>query len=513
MKAFKWVFCVLAVLYFSGACKKSRGPEPPSITVTTTTLNVSSEAGKTIIQVASNTGWAITGLPEWLNVTPDKGHGDAAIAITFSSNTGTVAREAILLLRAEGLNDIPVTVLQAGQAPPPVTITSFMTHGKGGDLITIRGTGFLPTVTGNKVFIAGKPAEVVAASDTKLEVKVPMKAGNGKIMVRVGNEAATSSTDFVYDWQWWVEDLVTVPGFMPFGIAMDSHGNAFIADRSGHKIWKITISAGGTAGLAVYAGDGMEGSRDGQGQNAGFYYPFNVTIDAEDNLYVLEGTSITGHIRKIAPDGHVTTIKDAAGVPIVINDWEFSDITVDEQGTLFLTHYKSDKVMRIIRGQSMTEYATDGTLSALLDPQGVAVDRNGHLYVANAGGQSIATIIPSYTGTGAPSVFAGRMSNPGSEDGNDLTARFRYPTDVAIDAIGKVYVADQGNHRIRMIERNETGAIHTTTLAGSSAGDVTGPATSAKLEQPAAIAVNKEGKLIYFVQTGRNRKIKQLFVQ
>src|ERR1043166_4471402 len=101
--------------------------------------------------------------------------------------------------------------------------------------------------------------------------------------------------------------------YNPEGVATDSWGNVYVADRNNHTIRKIT-PAGAVTTLAGLAGS--LGSADGTGSDAQFYYPSGVATDSSGNVYVADSFNYT--IRKITPAGVVTTLAgwpEASGVP------------------------------------------------------------------------------------------------------------------------------------------------------------------------------------------------------
>src|SRR4030095_9474352 len=99
-----------------------------------------------------------------------------------------------------------------------------------------------------------------------------------------------------------------------------------------------------------------------------------------------------------------------------------------------------------------------GSAARFSRPNGVAVDRHGHVYVADTGNHTIRKI----TSSGVVSTLAGLAGSAGSEDGTGSAARFAVPTGVAVDSAANIYVADNGTRTIRMI--TPVGVV--STLAG-----------------------------------------------
>jgi serine/threonine protein kinase/sugar lactone lactonase YvrE len=201
----------------------------------------------------------------------------------------------------------------------------------------------------------------------------------------------------------------------PGGIAVDAHGNTFVADTGNDTIRKITRDGvvGTLAGRA-----GKPGRSDGSGDAARFLAPLGIAVDQKGNIYVAEFVSDT--IRKITPEGMVSTLAGSAGNP------------GGQDGTGDNAHFRN--------------------------PWSVAVDFSDNVYVADRSNFTIRQITP----TGRVSTFAGFAGIPGDIDGPGSYARFGDPVGVAVDLSGKVYVADAVNGAVRMI--NSSGMV--STLAG-----------------------------------------------
>ncbi|QJD95233.1 hypothetical protein HH214_04750 [Mucilaginibacter robiniae] len=222
----------------------------------------------------------------------------------------------------------------------------------------------------------------------------------------------------------------------PCGIAVDGNGNLFVADRYNNRIRKVT-----PAGVvSTFAGNGNSVSADGTGTAAGLYYPYGITVDANNNLFVTE--QLGSKIRKITPAGVVTTI---AG----------SGSTASINGT--------------------------GTSASFYYPTGIAIDGNGNLFVADNGSNQIRKVTPA----GVVTTLAG-SGTYGFANGTGTAANFSSPTGISIDGTGNLYVADQWNYMIRMI----TPAGVVSTLAGSTtAGYINGVGGGASFYRPMGVAV------------------------
>jgi sugar lactone lactonase YvrE len=252
---------------------------------------------------------------------------------------------------------------------------------------------------------------------------------------------------------------VTAQFSAPWSVAVDTSSNVYVGDSGNSVIRKISPS-----GLvSTFAGKaGNTGSADGSGTNALFSRPYGVAIDVSNNLYIADFDSST--IRKITPAGAVTTLAGSAG----------------------------------------SSGSTDATGSAARfnGPTGVAVDTNGNVYVADTYNCTIRKITPA----GAVTTLAGSPLAFGSVDATGSAARFRYPPGLAVDTSGNVYVADQLNQTIRKITSD--GVV--TTLAGfsGSAGAADGTGSAARFSYPSGVAVDGTGNL--FVADNNNSIIRKM---
>ncbi len=207
----------------------------------------------------------------------------------------------------------------------------------------------------------------------------------------------------------------------PQAVAFDSTGNIYVADTLSHTIRKIT--AGGT--VSTLAGsNGASGSTDGTGSAARFNSPSGIAVDLTGNVFVADTTNNT--IRKITSAGVVTTFAGLAGV----------------SGT------------------------SDGTGAAALfnRPIGLAFDGSGNLYVADAGNSTLRRI----SSAGVVTTFAGLPGIAGLQDGNSIGAYFTQPQGLAFDAAGNLYVADTGNAALRRVSSDAV--VTTISLSAASTG-------------------------------------------
>ena len=161
--------------------------------------------------------------------------------------------------------------------------------------------------------------------------------------------------------------------------------------------------------------------------------------------------------------------------------------------------YATPYTITTLAGLALSSGSTDGVGAAarFSDPDGVAVDGLGNVYVSDCNNHTVRKITPA----GVVTTLAGLAGNSGSANGAGSAARFNYPQGLAVDGAGNVYVADTGNHAIRLI----TPAGLVTTFAGMSGtfGLADGTANTARFRNPRGVAVDVLGN-VYVTDTGNH---------
>jgi arabinan endo-1,5-alpha-L-arabinosidase len=246
----------------------------------------------------------------------------------------------------------------------------------------------------------------------------------------------------------------------PAGVTADAAANVYVADTDNDTIRKLT-PAGVVSTLAGTAG--AAGSADGSGGAVRFNGPSGIAADTAGSLYVADTLNLT--VRKITPAGAVSIVAGMAGVSGsadgVGSAARFAGpqgVALDGTGNLFVADTNNDTIRRIVpatgavttgAGQAGASGATDGaaTQARFFNPSGVAADSAGNLFVADTDNSTIREITPA----GAVVTIAGQPDTTGSADGVDGAARFNFPTGIAVDNSGNVYVADTNNHAIRVV--------------------------------------------------------------
>ncbi|QHT68806.1 hypothetical protein GXP67_20200 [Rhodocytophaga rosea] len=430
------------------------------------------------------------------------------------------------------------------------TLTGFSpTSGAVGTNVTVTGTNFSATTASNVVKFNGTTSTVSSATTTTLIVSVPAGAGSGKITVQVGTQIATSASDFTVTQP---VSLVTLTSFSPTsgtaGTIVTITGTNFSANAfnnvvkfngalaqltastptsltvnvpAGGSTGKITVQVGSqtvtstedfvyqSSSVTTLAGSGAFGFADGIGTVAQFFQPIGIAVDALGNAYVTDAEN--HRIRKVSVSGTVTTLAGSGTAGFADGSAaQFSSprgIAIDASGNLYVADGVNNRIRKItpagivstIAGSGVAGFADGNGVSAQFNfPKEIAVDASGNLYVADDINHRVRKITP----TGTVSTLAG--STFGNTDGVGTAAQFNRPTGIAVDASGNVYVADLGNHRIRKI--TATGTV--STIAGSSSGFADGNGTEARFDSPAGIAVDVTGNV--YVADADNQRIRKI---
>lgn len=266
----------------------------------------------------------------------------------------------------------------------------------------------------------------------------------------------------------------------PSDVAVDAAGNAYIADTGNHRIRKIDAVAGTIATIAgsgedCFPRDKVCGDR-GDALDTGLFSPSGIAVGLRGDVYVAD----TGNhrVRRIYPD---SINPKQYLIDTVAGGW-----SLDAEGT---------------------GYSGDGgpaDAARLNEPQGVTVDWLGNIYIADTSNHRVRKvdrdgIITTIAGDG--------NAGYGGDGGPADAAQLNNPQGVAADRLGNVYIADTDNHRIRKVDR--LGTI--TTIAGTGAGGFRGEniaASESQLNRPARMTAGL-GPTVYIADQG-NRRIRKI---
>jgi sugar lactone lactonase YvrE len=268
------------------------------------------------------------------------------------------------------------------------------------------------------------------------------------------------------------------------------------------------------ADVSTFAGSTVKGDTNGTITTARFDCLYDITRDRHGNFYVSEAGN--RRIRKIATTGEVTTLAGSTaghvnGTGTAAKFLSPSHIAIDSAGTMYVNDSNNYRIRKITANGAVTDFAGStvgyangaGAAAKFNYPSGIAVDSTGNIYVSDSGNHRIRKI----TSAGVVATLAG-SGVAGYTDNTGRAAKFNYPRGITVDSTGNIYVAD--NNRIRKI--TPQGVV--TTLAGSGvAGHVDGPNTTASFKYINGIVAANNGNSVnvYVTEYGSNciRKITQ----
>ena len=349
----------------------------------------------------------------------------------------------------------------------------------------------------------------------------------------------------------------------PYGVAVDSSGNVFVADSDNHRIRKVT--PGGL--VTTLAGSGQPGSADGTGASASLTLPRGVAVDTSGNLFISQYSS--SRIRKLTPPsgltwdssgafidssgngGGILTTLAGGGVGTFVDDGSLAPasfsssayIAIDASGNLVVADTFNQRIRKVTPGgvvtilagqsrgyrdselpsinwnigwNSLVTTAQKSKSSQVTVTSGTSLDASGTYFLypsdsgnamyyfasqADAGGCLINSSL-NIAATITKSLGVSRNYTVGN-----LDAMFGSPLGVVIDTSGNVFVSDSGNNLIRKI----TPAGYVTTLAGSGvAGFLDSNGTNAQFSYPQGMALDTSGNL--FIADASNNRIRKVVI-
>jgi hypothetical protein len=441
-----------------------------------------------ITTVAGSSGWG------------DSGDNGPATAAELSGPTGVAVDAAGDLFVADTDN---IRIREVNHVTGVITtVAGDGTQGESGDhgQATTAELGFPEGVAvdgAGHLFIADTGAAQYSGGQRIREVNL----ASGVITTVAGNGTAGYSGD---NGKATAAELCN-----PQSVAVDSVGDLFIADQSNQRIREVNHTTGV---ITTVAGNGSEGVAGdyAHATAAELYNPAGVAVDAAGNIFIAD----TGndHIREVNHATGIITTVAGGGVNSSIGDngpataAELGDpnaVAVDAAGDLFIADYSNDRVREVnhatgvittVAGNGTQGYSGDGyqaTAAELAFPSGVALDSNGDIFIADSENDRIREVNHA---TGVITTVAGNGTwGYGGDNGPATTAELKGPTGVAVDATGDLFIADNQNNRIREV----AGGVITTVAGNGTQGYLgnNGQATAAELELPQSVALDSAGDL------------------
>lgn len=331
-------------------------------------------------------------------------------------------------------------------------------------------------------------------------------------------------------------------------LATDSEGNLYISDSTSSAVREVDVKTGIINTIAgVYAAGPTTGGNGDPSTSTGFYYPENLSVDGNGNVYLCQPSSVTlykitapalpptapaaspafsiaGGAYPNAQKLEITSATPGAAIYVTFDGSTPRNYGQGYHGPINLTGSANLKAFAVAPGflksavvsQSYTinappdaiistvagsgVYGSSGTGGAATSarlgaPTDVAFDSAGNSYIVDAANNQVWKVA---AGSGTISIVAGNGTHGFTGDGSAATsAELNQPLAVAVDKADNLYIADYSNNRIRMVAA-ATGIITTVVGGGTISGNRGdgGPATSAYLSGPQGIAFDSAGNLL-----------------
>ena len=299
-----------------------------------------------------------------------------------------------------------------------------------------------------------------------------------------------------------------------WGIVNDLEGNLFVTDLGSDQVRQIVLD---NFAVTTVAGTGLSGNADGIGTAASFNGPQGITTIGDGKLYVADVNNNT--VRQIlVSTGAVTTLAGSSiagssdGKGTAARFYQPSGLEI-YQGSLLIADAQNNAIRELDLGaNAVTTLAGTaghygdsdgkGSTASFNEPEGLAADASGNLFVADAQNHIVREISPS----GVVTTLAGKPGVAGSVDGTGSAALFNTPTQAIPDNDGNLYVAELAGCKIRKVV---IASGNVTTVAGSgNCGDADGVGTMASFGRPAGLALDSSGNLyVSEVSFGTIRKV------
>ena len=297
----------------------------------------------------------------------------------------------------------------------------------------------------------------------------------------------------------------------PMGIGEDSQGNIFVSDREGKLVWKIDKSgrAVAIAGTGRMTGSGGSPSGPQQALELDLSMPEGLVVDRDDTILLAD--SYNHVILRIDQNGNVARFagtgargRGADGIKATESALSFPvDLRLDSKGNLFVADLRNNRIRKITRdglittvaGTGVPGYSGDGgpAINAQLDtPYGILLDKDDNLLIADSNND----VIRKVGSDGIIHTIAGTGQEGFDGDGGPArAAKLNSPQSLARDSSGRIYINDEHNNAIRIIDLD--GKIRT--LVGTKgpgfSGDG-GPAAQAQIADPENLWVRKDGSVL-----------------
>ena len=308
----------------------------------------------------------------------------------------------------------------------------------------------------------------------------------------------------------------------PMGIGEDSEGNLFVSDREGKFVWKLEKSGRAVVIAGTGKPTGSRGLPEGRvlARDVDLAMPEGLVVDHDGSILLAD--SYNHVIVRIDREGYLTRFagngergRGGEGVKALESSFAFPcDVRLDSKGNIFVADLENHRVRKITRdgvvttvaGSGVPGYAGDGgpAINAQLNsPWGILLDKDDNLLIADSNND----VIRKVGSDGIIQTIAGNGQEGYEGDGGPArAAKLNTPQSLAVDAAGRIYIGDEHNDAIRVLERD--GTIRT--LIGSKgpgfSGDG-GPASEAQIADPENLWIRKDGSILISVRDNARLRI------
>ena len=303
----------------------------------------------------------------------------------------------------------------------------------------------------------------------------------------------------------------------PTGVALDVRGDLFIADHANNMVEEVTPAGS----LSVVAGTGKAGlATPGPAIKSPLNAPSGVALDAHGDLFIadsnnnlVEEVTPNGRLSIVAGSGHVGPPSPGVATKSALDDP--SGVALDARGDLFVADYNNNVVVKVTPGGKLTIVAGTGhgarrcrpaTKSDLNNPAGVALNSQDDLFIADSNNNVVEEVTPA----GKLSIVAGNGTLGPPVPGPAAKSGLQGPSGVALDAHGDLFIADWANNVVE--EVTPAGKLSIVVGNGDEGPPTPGPATSSPLGGanggPTGVAVGARGTL--FVSDQGNNVIEKV---
>ena len=509
--------------------KAWRGDDPGDAIAFTGPKSVSFDATENVYVVDETGASVVTRpngeLPEKVDLAQPGFLGDPA-SVTVR---GT---QAFVLDESAAGDDQAILVAEVG-APRIDRVTPSTGGLAGGEPVVIRGQNFskeaVVTIGGAQV------TDYRVRSSRRIELTAPPQTAPGGRTLTVLTRGGAAQTLFAVQAKPLSAlapgEITTVAGGIPYigdggsavsanigspeKLAFDGSGNLYIADTGNHRVRRVDV----TGTITTVAGTGEKGydGDDKPATSARLNTPSGVAVDGAGNVYIAD----TGNrrIRRVDTSGRITTVAGTGGYGYDGDDKPATEaaladpnaVAADASGNVYIADTYNNRIRRVDTTGRITTVAGTGnagydgddkpaTTAGLNLPRGVTVDAAGNVYIADVSNDRIRRVDP----TGQITTVAGTGTRGFDGDGGPaIAAALDEPGDVAVDGSGGLFIAEHGNRRIRLVDT----AGRITTVAGSGGRGYDGddkPATSASLSSLRGMAVDGSGN-VYIGDTDSHR--------